>query len=132
VCTKDLYICVGMIYYPRGLSGVSTAGLSVEGVLHLEMLGCWYEAPMGPFYSPKGPRSCHNIHMEAQKLPCMLAHWTGLVHHRTEFVRPQSGLILTGTGLGLCTTGLIDDISYPLRLKEPLNKWSGGTPDHEH
>jgi hypothetical protein len=31
----------------------------------LEMLGYRYEAPRGPFYSPKGPRSRCNLHMEA-------------------------------------------------------------------
>jgi hypothetical protein len=33
VCTKDLCWYVGMVYDPRGLPGVSTAGLGVDGVL---------------------------------------------------------------------------------------------------
>ena len=33
--TKDLCWSVGMIYDPRGLTGVSTAGLGVDMVLHI-------------------------------------------------------------------------------------------------
>jgi hypothetical protein len=33
VCTKDSCWSVGMIYDPRGLPGVSTAGTGVDGVL---------------------------------------------------------------------------------------------------
>jgi hypothetical protein len=35
VRTKDLCWSVGMIYGPRGLPGVSTVGLGVDGVLHV-------------------------------------------------------------------------------------------------
>jgi hypothetical protein len=35
VHTKDLCWSMGMIYDPRGLPGVSTAGLGVDGVLQM-------------------------------------------------------------------------------------------------
>jgi hypothetical protein len=36
VCTKDSCWYVGMVYGPRGLLGVSTAGPRVDGVLQME------------------------------------------------------------------------------------------------
>jgi hypothetical protein len=35
VCTKDLCWSVGMVYDPRGLSGVSIVGPGVDGVLQM-------------------------------------------------------------------------------------------------
>jgi hypothetical protein len=46
----------------------------------IEMLGCWLKAPRGPFYNPKGPRSCWNLHIEAHKFPCLRAHQIVRVH----------------------------------------------------
>jgi hypothetical protein len=65
VCTKDSYWSMGMIYDPRGLPGVSTAGLGVDRVLQMVSeptswfhgrvwargYGIWRLAHVGPKWS---------------------------------------------------------------------------------
>jgi hypothetical protein len=56
----------------KSLDGVVAECRSV-GVL-LRHLGTRWRHLWGPFYSPKGPRSCWSLHLEAPKLPCMRVH----------------------------------------------------------